>query len=46
MFALALSFLIFAASGFSLVATMISSEAEALLGSDIKVFSPSHELLN
>jgi len=41
MFTLALSFLVFAASAFSLISTMISSEAETIFGGDLYVYSSS-----
>jgi hypothetical protein len=45
MFTLALSFLIFAASSFSLISTMIASEAETFFGADLFVYSSSKNVM-
>ena len=45
MFTLALSFLIFAASSFSLISTMIASEAETIFGADLFVYSSSKNVM-
>jgi len=45
MFTLALSFLVFAASAFSLISTMISSEAETIFGGDLYVYSTTSTVM-
>ena len=45
MFTLALSFLIFAASSFSLISTMIASEAETIFGADLFIYSSSSSVM-